>query len=86
VKYQARFTTEARDELRRIDRKTALAILHKLAELEQDPMGYATTPVVTRPGHRRLRMGDYRVIYRVDQGALVVLVVHVGHRATVYDD
>lgn len=86
MKYRTRFTIEARDELRRIDRKTALVILYKLAELEQDPMGYATTPVVTRPGHRRLRVGDYRVIYRIEQGELIVLVVHVGHRATVYDD
>jgi mRNA interferase RelE/StbE len=33
----------------------------------------------------RLRVGDYRVIYTIDNGELVVRVVHVGHRSTVYD-
>ncbi len=32
----------------------------------------------------RLRVGGYRIIYRVDGGKLVVLVVHVGHRKDVY--
>jgi mRNA interferase RelE/StbE len=32
----------------------------------------------------RIRVGDYRIIYQVDGGKLVVLVVHVGHRKDVY--
>ena len=32
----------------------------------------------------RLRVGDYRIIYQVDGGKLVVLVVHVGHLKDVY--
>lgn len=32
----------------------------------------------------RLRVGDYRIIYQVDGGKLVVLIVHVGHRKDVY--
>ena len=38
-------------------------------------------------GERRLRIrvGDYRIIYEVDDGELIVLVVRVGHRREVYD-
>jgi len=32
----------------------------------------------------RIRVGDYRVIYRVEDDRLVVLVVKVGHRREVY--
>jgi mRNA interferase RelE/StbE len=32
----------------------------------------------------RLRVGDYRIIYQVDGGKLVILVVHVAHRKEVY--
>ena len=32
----------------------------------------------------RLRVGNYRIIYQVDGGKLIILVVHVGHRKDVY--
>jgi len=35
-------------------------------------------------GYLRLRVGDYRVIYRVQDDRLLVLVVAVGHRREVY--
>ncbi|APU44580.1 hypothetical protein BSL84_21615 [Streptomyces sp. TN58] len=31
------------------------------------------------------QVGDYRVVYTIDNGELVVWVVHVGHRSTVHD-
>jgi mRNA interferase RelE/StbE len=79
------FHPAARDELRTIPRDMALRILGKLAELENDPLGFATTALVSRPDRRRLRVGDFRVIYTVDAGELVVWVVHVRHRSTAYD-
>ncbi len=63
----------------------ALRILTKLTELESDPLGYNTTALVSQPERRRLRVGDYRVVYTIDKGELVVWVVHVGHRSTVYE-
>ncbi|MGP4112134.1 type II toxin-antitoxin system RelE family toxin [Streptomyces sp. 4N509B] len=83
--YRTVFRPEARDELRKIPRVTALRILTKLAELEADPFGFGTTALVSQPERRRLRVGDYRVIYTVDNGELIVWVVRVGHRSTIYD-
>lgn len=83
--YRTRFHTAARDELRKIPKQTAMMILRKLTELEQDPYGYDTTALVSRPDRRRLRVGDYRVIYTVDNGELVVWIGHVGHRSGVGD-
>ncbi|MFJ3722509.1 type II toxin-antitoxin system RelE/ParE family toxin [Streptomyces sp. NPDC090045] len=37
------------------------------------------------PDRRRLRVGDYRVAYTIDNGELVVRVVHEGHRPTVHN-
>ena len=31
-----------------------------------------------------MRVGDYRVLYQIDDGELVVLVIRVGHRRDVY--
>ncbi|MFI0510527.1 type II toxin-antitoxin system RelE/ParE family toxin [Streptomyces sp. WSLK1-5] len=83
--YRTVFRAEAQAELRKVPRDMALRILAKLTELESDPTGFNTMALVSQPDRRRLRVGDYRVIYTIDNGELVVWVVHVGHRSTVYD-
>ena len=35
-------------------------------------------------GYYRLRVGDYRVVYAVEDDVLIVLVVRIGHRREVY--
>lgn len=83
--YRTVFRPEAQAELRKIPRDTALRILAKLTELESDPLGFSTTALVSQPDRRRLRVGDYRIVYTIDNGELVVGAVHVGHRSTIYD-
>jgi mRNA interferase RelE/StbE len=84
VAYRTVFRPEARDELRALPRQVAMRILRKLTELEADPLGLSTTALVSRPELRRLRVGDYRVIYTLDKGELIVWVVQVGHRSQVH--
>ncbi|WP_328343017.1 type II toxin-antitoxin system RelE/ParE family toxin [Streptomyces violaceus] len=83
--YRTVFRPEAQAELRKIPRDIALRILAKLTELESDPFGFSTTALVSQPERRRLRVGDYRVVYTIDNGKLTVWAVHIGHRSTVYD-
>jgi mRNA interferase RelE/StbE len=83
--YRTVFRPEAQAGLRKIPRDMALRILAKLTELESDPFGFNTTALVSQPERRRLRVGDYRVVYTIDDGELVVWAVHAGHRSTVHD-
>lgn len=62
-----------------------MAVFRKLTELEQGPLGFGTTALAGNPEVRRLRVGDYRVIYTLENEKLVIWVVHIGHRSTVYD-
>ena len=41
-------------------------------------------PLTGRAGLYRLRIGDYRVIYTVDNDVLLVLIMNVGNRGDVY--
>ncbi len=34
----------------------------------------------------RIRVGDYRVIYEIYDGVLLVSIVRVGHRSDIYED
>jgi mRNA interferase RelE/StbE len=85
VTYNTRFTQDARAELRSVELKTARRILAKLAELESDPCGFGTTPLVGEPDVRRLRVGDWRVLYKVHKDEVLILVVRVAHRSVAYD-
>lgn len=51
--------------------------------LADDPRPPAAQKLTARP-EWRVRTGDYRVLYRVEDRVLTVIVVHAGHRRDVY--
>ncbi|WP_328772334.1 type II toxin-antitoxin system RelE family toxin [Streptomyces sp. NBC_00286] len=86
MKYAFRFTATAQRQLRTIDRTSAMRILTALTRLGDDP--YRDDADVKKlSGHDdlyRLRVGDFRVAYCIDDGQLIILVVKVGNRRDVY--
>ncbi len=74
----------ARRSLRQLDpqvRKTVAQVIDGLA-IDPRPPGFRSLT-----GHRpylRVRSGDYRVIYAVDDHARVVIIAAVGHRREIY--
>ena len=78
------FTREARKALKAMPRNLRELVLAKIDELAVDPMrAHNVKELVGRPGYR-LRVGDWRVIYTLDAGRLVVRVLDVGARGGVY--
>ncbi len=59
------------------------AIAKRLDAAAENPKHYFTQ-LVGRPQFK-LRVGDYRVIARIENDRLLILVVEVGHRKNVYD-
>ncbi|MFD7669121.1 type II toxin-antitoxin system RelE/ParE family toxin [Streptomyces sp. NPDC059788] len=86
MKYAFRFTVAAQRQLRAIDRPAAMRILAALTALGEDPYrDDANVKKLTgRSGLYRLRVGNYRVAYQVEDGELIILVVRVGDRRDVY--
>lgn len=86
MKYDFHFTDEARAQLRQIQKQDALRILEKLILLGDDPY-QDNNNVTAMQGYEdryRLRVGNYRVVYRIVDGALVILVIGVGVRGAIY--
>ena len=50
-----------------------------------DPIGFGKPLRYSLKGHRRLRVSDYRVVYRIEDERDVVLIVTIKHRKKVYD-
>jgi mRNA interferase RelE/StbE len=70
--------------LRKLDPQIRLRVQGAVALLAQDPRPPASRPLKGRPG-RRVRVGDYRIIYTVADDVLLVVVVTLGHRREVYE-
>lgn len=73
----------AEKELDRLLEKIHRRITNKLLELESDPRPYGVQKLHGDEGYR-IRIGDYRVLYLIDDNAKTVEIVSVGHRREVY--
>jgi len=82
-KYEITFLPAAARQLRKLDQQAVLRIEAALGLLADDPRPPGATPLVGRPGVLRVRTGDYRILYIVEDDRLIVLVVAVGHRREV---
>jgi len=81
--FSVRIKASAAEELGAIDATSRRRLVAAIDALATDPLrGQALKGGLT--GLRRIRVGDFRVVYEVRETELVVLVVRVGHRREVY--
>ena len=69
------------DDLKKIDRaekRVILKAIHK--KLSRDPEQYGTPLAGEYRGHWKLRVGDYRVIYRIVKDKILVVIIKIGIR------
>ena len=82
--YRVELRPAAVRALRKLDPQIRLRIQGVIALLAQDPRPPGARALQGRDG-LRVRVGDYRVVYTVDDNVLTVVVVRLGHRRDVYD-
>ena len=77
----------ARKQLRKINKWQADQITLALIEIAKldDPRSRGRAMVGNQVGHWRYRIGDWRVICRIEDKRIVIVVVAVGHRREVYN-
>ena len=83
MSFSIRIKESAAKELRRVakpDRARIVAAIDRLAETPH----LGTSLKGDLRGLRRIRVGDYRILYEVRDKELVVLVVRVAHRGDAY--
>lgn len=83
MSFSIRIKGSAAGDLRRIANSERLQIVAAIDRLKENPyLGSALKGELR--GLRRLRAGDFRVIYELRDDALVVLVVRTAHRREAY--
>ena len=82
--YKIEFSRSAERDLRRLDRKVLHRVLAAIDGLADNPRPPGVKKLAGSEHTYRVRVGDYRVIYGLEDRALVVLVVRIRHRGEVY--
>ena len=78
------FTAAANREYRKLPRGIQTSIRPAIDALADDPRPHGVEKLAGMDDTWRIRVGDYRIIYRILDDRLVVLVIRVGHRREVY--
>ncbi|MGK2955131.1 MAG: type II toxin-antitoxin system RelE family toxin [Solirubrobacterales bacterium] len=84
TKYRIEVRPAAVRSLRKLDPQVRPRIQGAIALLAQDPRPPSARSLKGRPG-MRVRVGDYRIIYTVEDDVLLVVVVALGHRRQIYE-
>lgn len=82
--YRVELRPAAIRALRKVDHTQRARIEGAITLLAQDPRPPGAKALRGGPG-LRVRVGDYRMLYTVDDGVLLVVVVALGHRRDVYE-
>jgi mRNA interferase RelE/StbE len=82
--YDITFARSARRELEGMERKAAQRILRRIEDLADDPRPHGCRKLQGGAELWRIRMGEYRVVYSVDDDAGMVDIIAVRHRRDVY--
>jgi mRNA interferase RelE/StbE len=83
VTYSVKIKASAAKQLSRLDAGTRRLLVDQIDRSSTDPhVGTALKGELH--GLRRVRVGNYRIVFEVRNRELLVLVVRVGHRSGVY--
>ena len=82
--YAIQFKPAALRQLEKLPRDLQKRMASKIQALRDDPFPSGCKKLFGEPGTWRVRIGDYRVIYQVHRGVLLILVINIGHRREAY--
>jgi len=82
-KYTIQYTKEAKKKIEKLDPSILVIIKKAIESLSSNP--YKGKPLSYElAGLRSLRTTDYRIIYRIKEERLIIIVISVGYRKEIY--
>jgi len=83
--YRVALTSSAEKELHRLPNNVIARILPRLEQLVSDPRPPGCKKLKGGDNEWRIRIGDYRIVYVIDDTARTVDVTRIAHRREVYE-
>jgi len=82
--YRIEVSATAEKQIRKLRREDQLRVLRAIRDLAGDPRPPGSRKLRGYDDVFRIRIGTFRVIYGVEKGRLLILVLKVGHRRDIY--
>lgn len=82
-KYKIEFKKSAVKELNAIPRKDLAKIVSRIKTLSFNPRPQDCIKLTNREDYR-IRVGNYRIIYSINDTILIILIIKIGHRKEIY--
>lgn len=82
--YRIRISKRAVKELKKLPKQVVTAIAAKIDQLSADPRPDGCKKLEAYPNAYRIRSGDYRIVYRVEDKELLIDVIRIADRKEVY--
>ncbi|KYC39106.1 addiction module toxin RelE [Scytonema hofmannii PCC 7110] len=86
MSYKVKFTKGAKKQLRKLPLDVQKRIQARVNDLKIEPRPDGVKKLKGQENSYRIRIGDYRVVYEIEDNVLKVTVVKVKHRSEVYKD
>ncbi len=83
--YSVTLRPRARRDIRNLDRPTIARVSRAIDSLAENPRPSGCLKVKTSEGRWRIRVGDWRVGYEINDALQTVTIVTIGHRSEFYD-
>ena len=85
MSYTVKVDRLAGKTLKALDKQTTKRIYERLEELRLDPYSTRVSkPLRMLPGRRSSRVGDWRIIYRVDEESRTIMITGIKPRGKAY--
>jgi len=82
--FRIEWKSSAARELRKLEKTTIIKILTEVEKLAYHPHLPGSKKLRSSKTTYRLRVGDYRIVYKIISAVLTIEIVRVGHRREVY--
>jgi mRNA interferase RelE/StbE len=82
--WQIEVSSSARRQLRNLDAHVRRRIVAAIDDLAYDPRPSGAVKLTGEQDLWRIRVGNYRIVYSIEDKRLIVTLVRVAHRSEVY--
>ncbi|MFC1769073.1 type II toxin-antitoxin system RelE/ParE family toxin [Nanoarchaeota archaeon] len=79
------FSSKTEKFLKKCDNVLSKRIIDKIQQLEKDPVPHDSKRVVNEESTFRIRIGNYRVLYKIKYNEKVILISKIDKRPSVYN-